>query len=500
METKKDSLLKLIEILKNNGIEEKNIDYVSIYNCAKEQLVHFYLNDDFVSKISNIEVIKRKIFLKENRRMITNSLGIITTLYNKDLNSNANFLVIKGPALSYLIYNDCFKRVYADIDIFVKKNEYLALCKMLENINFYNRFAFWYKDFANMNESKRMIVYRQLDNNQCAFSPIRNDYFEFEIKTKLRECSEDLSSYLVSETKKITVGEYEFKTLSVKNTFIFYLVNIYYQFMTKQGVKHKSKLKDLYDIFRFYEKYKEEIDIDKTLKTTERFKDYHKMIFSLKFVNLFFKIPFNFKCDFYDDYFSKIDRYRFLLDISYRLNYCMDYKNKFMIKNGENIVSANNVGIEFIFDNCSTNKNFIVNQFCVDLEPIPLKYDLFVKRNFLYMCIDVPEPIKEFTIEINFYSIASDESHKILVKNVKNSTIYKNFISKGTFQVLKMKKHKRFYFSVELEKIQFILDKNKYSSFTIKLYKNIEKDIVMLGTTDNELGNLIIKYDDLIHA
>ncbi len=58
METKKDSLLKLIEILKNNGIEEKNIDYVSIYNCAKEQLVHFYLNDSYsISQSPNFEQI-----------------------------------------------------------------------------------------------------------------------------------------------------------------------------------------------------------------------------------------------------------------------------------------------------------------------------------------------------------------------------------------------------------------------------------------------------------
>lgn len=494
-----DDYSKLIKSLFGE-FEDYNPEEVKrIHDFSIDQKVQYYLPNNFNKMLKPTELIKKRAYHFENKALNYNTLKIISELNDECLKEKINFVVIKGPALSQLIYNDFSKRIYDDIDIVVSNDDYLKFCFVLEKHGFFNRYAIEYEDYDDTAQEVKSNIYKQLNQNDCAFFHKNLKIRALEIKTLIRECNFEMTNQLISDSILINIDNYTFKTLNLNNTFICILLNLYFFFMSRVGVIHKSKLKDIFDAYSFFQKYSTSIDYNYLKCFADNHKISNKIYFSLLLINQTFKetIPKDII-----DLFSTstntpmIDIVQCLTNVDKRIeNYIYNVVNN-SIKNQKQVIKDKMVPRDYDFENASLRNNFqLFRTFNSTLPKLSIKYDFYTRGKALCFVISIPKIINGYTILLNFYD-KSDllKEQKIVIQRYNdNKIIFKNYIMTGTFEHYNNKEH---IYMISLSRGDLIYPLNselRGTIFSIKLYKIITNDVALMGTTDyNEMLSVVV--------
>ena len=488
----KDTYSKLLRVLCGKVDNYSTEEIVEIYELAIKQKVQYYLPDDFDKKLGINELLKKKLYHKDNKNTTCNTLNIISTIYEECNKIGINFFVIKGPILSYLIYSDFSKRMYSDIDIIVSDEDYLEFCFILEKSGFYNRFAVEYQDYEFADHETKSQIYKQLNYNDCAFYHKNKKMRGLEIKTQIRECNFEMTNELISNYIKIDFDNYSLKTLNINNTFICILLNLYFFFESRVGVIHKSKLKDIFDVLSFYKKYKEQINFNYVKDFAEKYNIMYKIHFSLLLVNQTFE--FSIPKDIVSLFERSINKR--MIDIKQRLisdNFRFENYMKNIIVDSINrhtaLIAAKKVPWDYDFENVKLEKSFILfRTFNSKLLNLLVSYDIYVKGDYLCFVVSIPQTFEGYTILINFYNKNSllEERKIAILRYNRNKIIFGNYIKDGNFEFYNNGDH-RYVVLIKSRHIAYYLNDDKYGTvFSIKMYKIITNDFAFIGAAEEE--------------
>ena len=251
-------------------------------------------------------------------------------------------------------------------------------------------------------------------------------------------------------------------------------------------------MKDIFDVFSFYKKYKEIIDFNYVKDFANRYNIIYKIHFSLLLVNQTFEyaIPNNIICLFGNSINNiMIDIKQRLLNYDFRFeNYMKNIINDSINRNKELIV-AKKVPLNYNFENAKLENSFILfRTFNSKISNLIINYDVYLRDDYLCFIISIPNTIDGYTILTNFYSVNELlKERKIAIQRFnRNKIIFKNYIADGIFEFYNNGEH-RYVFLIKSKDITYALNDEIYGSvFSIKIYKIITNDVALIGATEEE--------------
>lgn len=264
---------------------------------------------------------------------------------------NIDFVLIKGFALSQLLFGDFYSRDFGDIDLLIDIESYEKADNIMKRLGF----------DSNLNNGKIPELIK-IDCYEIEY------FYEFEPGRKLCVELKMVTSSIrdmdtIAEIKKdrisINLDGEEYETINLSNTFILLCVNTYANIELESG---EGKMRDFVDIYFFLKKYTLELDWDYIEAFCQSHKMTHKMYAVLAEIN---KI--------YDEYVPIHIMNRFLIsNITYDKSEFNNYEHGWMRDWGVDI-------IETILN----RKSHLKEMFYEPRKMVEFYYDPgFVKNNF----------------------------------------------------------------------------------------------------------------------
>lgn len=256
-----------------------------------------------LQKASLLETLKRKNWHKKAR-----------TLFNELNKLKIKFIVFKGFAFTYLLYNNSILRPYSDMDILIDKKDYDAVLKLLVQLGYQQfpsrqgRFISFQNSFYDTGSPKTIIDLHWKINNRIEF----HKHFIF--------------NAVYDEALLLTEDDLSFKTLSLEDAFI--LGCFHYQAHRPEDRKHIW----LYDLALIWQKM-DDIVKQNCLESAKQRHQSHILLNTLERLQRTFVGCFDFKFNLAqtqseatDDYL--LERNNKFSDIKTRLKNIHGLKNK----------------------------------------------------------------------------------------------------------------------------------------------------------------------------
>lgn len=192
-----------------------------------------------IEKFNELLILKYKNYCIKRKRQLEYVEKITSKLNNLDL------IYIKGPALSYYLYNNSCIRQYKDFDLLINKNAYFDIDRVLKSIGF----CHCYLEGQNYNNDD-LLLYDGYDIDYMN----KEQQFSFEIKTEIRFFQSLTYQCISRNINKFIFLEKEGKTLNSKYMLISLISNVYFSFFTRYGIENKFGLNVLIDLIVFINK------------------------------------------------------------------------------------------------------------------------------------------------------------------------------------------------------------------------------------------------------
>lgn len=163
-----------------------------------------------------------------------------------------DMLVMKGPGLSMMLYDEPFIRSYGDIDILIKESDFNAIDKIMKNIGYYPRV------FGNSGRRTPIPIF-----NDPASQDIKYKKFDldrdlngtFEIKRHIWPISSNFSNEYFNNLQKLYLNNTSIPVLDIQYTFLVLCSYAYNYTESSYGVFAKNCLRDYSEIYTYIHKY-----------------------------------------------------------------------------------------------------------------------------------------------------------------------------------------------------------------------------------------------------
>jgi glycosyltransferase involved in cell wall biosynthesis len=423
--------LLFFKIINDNLLFENNIDYLVYYHNI-ENKEDYIINADSYIKKYNIDIIFLKLFYSKFSNK--NDIDIIKTVNNNIYN--------------YIISNDLFHKEYHNFDLRIYK-------KFNKNIIFNNDIkykSYWYHNHKDSNN----IVY-SIDSIINYYHDFNIDLFKFLYNIENNYVNDQLLEDLVNNNCNIIYSLNTFlKNIDDFNFELFKRINYYAKNFDKNKIinfylKNINKVNSIYSFkfflikypsFNIHEfkifnvKYKDDINI---FNDFSNLKDKDNLVLSIKdFYNRFNKFNINIYKSLlkikYNIEFENEDDYIYYWYNNHKNQYYDDYLTNFynsypdfninIYKNFNNISTNNNIDIIFEFENkIKNNKNIIYSK-----SSFYSSYPDFNKDS--YLSYNKLDNYSEDELIVHFHTIGLKEkliyNENYNIKNNFSVKIYKN--------------------------------------------------------------------------
>ena len=278
------SLFELPEVLlgkKDITEDAKNLDYEYLCKIAYEQSIEapFYnVYKEYIKGTCKDEIEGKLKDVKEKKSCQLEYLKIIKSEFGK---KNINFVIIKGFAISALVYEDMYQRDFSDCDLIVDIDDFKKVNEIMIGLGYRSNLGNgdipdllplecyeleYFKDYAS---GKEMCV-------------------EIKLGTSSIKNVDKIKKFLNNKVELNINGE-NYYTFSLNDTFILLCTNTYCNFELEFAV---ARIRDLIDIKMFYEKYKDNLDWDYIANFTTENEQTHQMFAVLNLVNYYYNNTF----------------------------------------------------------------------------------------------------------------------------------------------------------------------------------------------------------------
>lgn len=358
------------------------------------ELNKYKLNFGLFCKINNNDIplnMKIKIAInKQNNEVKFNKYIKFIDLLNEQ---KINYLIIKGPTLSFYNYDNIYLREYKDIDLYINKNHYEQAIKLFIDYGFENGNIKLFNK-SNISITKKLL-YSKGDDNFFFYKDIG-----FEVKDFIRFIDGRNSKVFENSKIKMNIGNHFYFTTNLETTFIIMIIYVYNIFFTEYGINHKLNLSSILELSIFIEKYKKNLDIGfinkqiKTLKIINLFKEVNNFYYKLTNCYILYKKTFHF------------GKYNLnIKNVNKIYNQQLFYKNfikKIFYTTNINCIKQF-IGFEK-FNNIGNHRNLILRNYANNKKSY-YEYSLFNNNNKIHLFFSYPYKLENITFEIVFINI-----------------------------------------------------------------------------------------------
>lgn len=298
-------------------LEECDFEYMAEVAFIHRLLSPFYKVYQRFFNEATMTYCEKKLEQRKSKKVAQLAqLRIIKRHFQQE---NIDFVLIKGFALSQLLFGDFYSRDFGDIDLLIDIESYEKADNIMKRLGF----------VSNLNNGKIPELIK-IDCYEIEY------FYEFEPGRKLCVELKMVTSSIrdmdtIAEIKKdrisINLDGEEYETINLSNTFILLCVNTYANIELEFG---EGKMRDFVDIYFFLKKYTLELDWDYIEAFCQSHKMTHKMYAVLAEIN---KI--------YDEYVPTYIMNRFLIsNITYDKSEFNNYEHGWMRDWGVDIIET----------------------------------------------------------------------------------------------------------------------------------------------------------------
>nr|WP_144921661.1 nucleotidyltransferase family protein [Paenibacillus bovis] len=477
----------LMEIILKQGLDEEvehanlyDIDWNIVLELSLEHKV-FPLVYKYIKKY--IPEQYQETYNWHHFYHLINTSNKIKELQNilKEAEKNkVNVILIKGIALSKLIYNDFYARLAGDIDILVKEEDMLKMEKIMLNLGYERDFdsnkklSELYKE--KILSGKISTIYKDLhDSHEVSYIKDINDMFTIQVEIK-RATSSIPKKYIedfFESTQIIDINNYQVSTLNPLNTLIHLISNAYENTEHSLFYKKNINLRDYCDLYLYINKYKENIDWD---TVSERVANYESM--TQKIIYIFHNLN-----QLFENAITKCVLEKFTVDVSESnpvpYGSIVKWENDFL----ERLFSdKKNIRCEFMRlfkKRCYSQMNGNYNNiyYLNDSNYHSFKDEKYEAYSYKYRISSNGNKIK-FSVHLS----------QELTKDLDKFGIIFTLMDNGTHNDIA---YKNIFIRRERDKITSLFSQNNFAQEHIEEYRS--KDVEIINKINNEL-ELIIVY------
>jgi hypothetical protein len=282
----------LIEIIRNM-IKQKalEMDYAMIEKLDWEEMLQisfrhkvFPLVYKAVNKFIPVKyqaLYDQKYFdILKNKKIWMLELDRILKLAEQN---NIDVVLLKGPALAKIIYDNIYDRQFGDIDLLVKETDMIKMYYLLHDIGYVQETGFD-NNTKRYNTVDKPIVKGNSDFHelQCIKDIGDNNYVFVEIK---RASSAVLIKHIEGfheNVQNICIDGINIKTSNFTYTFLHLYSNFFTNFETLWGTENDTNLREIVDTGIFISKYGDLLDWSDILLLSNEYEMTHKIYYVFK--------------------------------------------------------------------------------------------------------------------------------------------------------------------------------------------------------------------------
>lgn len=241
------------------SIQENEDEISSINSLLKislEQKVFLGLYENLYKYTPN--AYKSKIVFAKYMTVskINKKINVLKTVLKECYKQSIFPIVLKGSALSFVIYDNLHMRDYNDLDIYVKPTDFKRFNDLLRKMGFKRE-----SDILAEKLSLKTSQYSDYDDTK-EIPWILNDII-IEAKTNSGLLSKYYFKSIFSDYQEIILDDTVMYTASVKNTFIYLLWTLFENFYCEDNFINSGYiLRDIYDFISFIIKYSDIVQED----------------------------------------------------------------------------------------------------------------------------------------------------------------------------------------------------------------------------------------------
>ncbi len=410
-----------------------------------------------------------------------------------------HYCLVKGPILSYYLYDNFDCRNYDDYDLIIDRNDYIKAIFLLNSLGFYHLFSKSYPKFNKLSWEEKSRVIQNIDGDDVALIN-KKENISLEIKTNFRYCNSILTDELFTGVEKINFENQTIYSLSIEKTIILLIINLYYCFYTEYGVKHKFKYKQIFELSFLIKKYAYIMDAKKISLYFNNNNIINILSSSLwlvlkctndkNVVNFIRKTNVDFK-SIYEEYnFENL-----INDINYR----MKAYNDILFKN-----SKINIPI-FLEEDIYPEKRFFNKKIylsrtfsLVDVDKT-IRYCIYETYNALHFFVSVDKKLDEYSLIVKITNNLFSYNLSYVTKYSDNIYEVKSDLPMYRYMTnINKNGYLEFYLSIDKDVLKKYIQKN---TFFVKLsvYKimiGYDKTVLLVDDFTNPWNLLKIKYQE----
>lgn len=203
--------------------------------------------------------------------------------------NSIDVILLKGPVLSDIIYNDLYARQFADLDLLVKKNDMEKMFYLLNDIGFMQETGFDENTKRFHTIDKPIFKYGDTFHEfQCVKDIGDNIYIYVEIKRASSAIPLKHIDDFHKNVQNININGIDVKTSNLKYTFLHLCSNFFTNFETGWGINHETNLRDIIDIYMFISKHYNLLNWDEINKLSNKYEIAHRIYYAITCLSKFY--------------------------------------------------------------------------------------------------------------------------------------------------------------------------------------------------------------------
>lgn len=260
-------------------VQTLNLEYMS--KVADEQSVlapFFRVYGSYLNHETKKEIEEELNIRNEEKKYQLEELKVLKDVLEEQ---DIDFVLIKGFALSAIIYEDMFQRDFGDCDIIVDYKDFMKVNRIMRDLG--------YLSSLNLEDAASILP---LDCYEIKYIKSFSEEIEMYVEIKLGTSSiKDIAIIrkFAKNAIDISIDGNMYPSFSLNDTFILLCTNTYCNFELEFAV---ARLRDLYDIKLFYEKYKNKIELAYIIRFSIENKQMHQIGAIMNLINYYYKNTF----------------------------------------------------------------------------------------------------------------------------------------------------------------------------------------------------------------
>lgn len=258
--------LLLIKIARNiNNLESYNPQEELLNNLNWDYFIELLLQHAILPLVSRYickyipEKFRNKFYslLYSFHRKIDLYVDELKKLLELASYSNVNMTLIKGIALSTIVYGDIYKRGFSDLDLLVDEANFLNFAHILEKVG-YKQYYNMDKRVERLNELPVPFLKWNPGFHEYQFTKFsrKNDKVNVEIKKMTSGIDQRLANDLRLANVEITIKDYKVHTTNITFTLLLICASIYERAELDYWSNNSMRMLDYIDLYVFINKYK----------------------------------------------------------------------------------------------------------------------------------------------------------------------------------------------------------------------------------------------------